>query len=347
MIITDIIFSSYRIPFNKPFQTGVNTYSFREGIIIEIQSDGISGFGETAPLPGFSKESLIEARNCLEGFSLALEGINEEFNIEDLIFIAKAQSFDNPSALFGLETAIYDLFSKKDKIPFWRNFQDSVIKQISVNGLENDIDKNIQFPVYKIKLVDKNIFNVKEKIAEIQNKIGENCKIRIDANGSLDLARAIRICKELEEFNIEYIEQPLPKEDLEDLAELRLHTKIPIAVDESITNLESAINIIKNQSADIFVLKPMLIGSLKSSLKIIKMGVENQIKTVITTTLGTELERQVCIHLAFAGNLKLACGLSTPSLLEENVIKDIKIEPTIIRRIESGLGINPSKIPYL
>ena len=347
MIISRIKFTPYRIPFKNSFKTAINTYTFREGIIIEIQSNEASGFGETAPLPDFSRESLIEARNCLEGFSLALEGINEELNLEDLLLLANAQSFDNPSALFGLETAIYDLFSKKDKIPFWQNFQDSIPDQISVNGLENDIDNDIQFPVYKIKLVDKNIFNVKEKIAQIQNKIDANCKIRIDANGSLDLPRAIRLCKELEQFNIEFIEQPLPKEDLVDLAELRMHTEIPIAVDESLTNLESAKNIIENQSADIFVLKPMLTGSLESILEIIKLGNENEIETVITTTLGTEIERQACIHLAFAGNLKLACGFATSNLLVENVIDAPIIEPTILKPIENGLGFTPSKIPYL
>ena len=347
MIITDIKFSPYRIPFKTPFQTVVKTYSFREGIIIEIQSDDISGFGETAPLPDFSRESLIEARNCLEGFLLALEGINEELNIEDLILLAKAQCFDNASALFGLETAIYDLFSKKNNIPFWQQITNSVPQYISVNGLENDVESDINFPVYKIKLVEKNIFNVKEKIAKIQDKIGNESKIRIDANGSLDLPRAIRLCKELENFNIEYIEQPLPKDEFEDLAELRMHTEIPIALDESLTNLDSAKKIIENQSADIFVLKPMLTGSIESCLEIIKIGKANGVETVITTTLGTEIERQACIHLAFIGNLKLPCGLATSDLLKENVIKTSPVLPEISKPIENGLGITPYKIPYL
>tara|TARA_B100001029_G_C15062459_1_gene459756 strand:- start:20 stop:1063 length:1044 start_codon:yes stop_codon:yes gene_type:complete len=347
MIISKIDFIPYRIPFKSPFKTALNTYTFREGVIIKIQSGNIFGFGETASLPGFSKETLTETRHCLEGFSLALEGKNEKLNLEDLLLLANAQSFDNPSALFGLETAIYDLFSQKDQIPIWKFFQDYAPEQILFNGLENDIYKKIKFPVYKIKLIDKNIFNVKEKINHIQNKIGTNSKIRIDANGSLDLPRAIRLSKELEKFNIEYIEQPLPQEDLEDLAELRLHTEIPIALDESLTNLESAKKIIDHQAADIFVLKPMLIGSFETSLDIIKFGNENNIDTVITTTLGTEIERHSCIHLAFAGNLKLSCGLATSNLLLENVIKTPIIKSRISKPIKSGLGINPSQIPYL
>ena len=118
-----------------------------------------------------------------------------------------------------------------------------------------------------------------------------------------------------EDYNIEYIEQPLPKNELEDLSELRNHTQIPIAVDESLTSIESAKKIIEYQAADIFVLKPMLMGSYQSCIDIIKCGEENRIKTVITTTIGTEIERYSCIQIAFATDIKLACGLSTTSFL--------------------------------
>lgn len=347
MIVSGIKFRPYRIRFKNVFNTAINKYEFREGIIIEIQSDNISGFGETAPLPNFSNENLTDSRHCLEGFHLALEGINEEFSLEDLLLLANAQSFNNPSALYGLETAIYDLYSKKNKIPFWKIFRESVPQQVLVNGLENDIDKDIKFNVYKIKLLNNNIFDLKEKINKIQDKIGFDCKIRIDANGSLNLVRAIRICKELEEYNIDYIEQPLPPKELEDMAELRLHTDIPIAVDESLINLESAKKIIDYQSADIFVIKPMLVGSYESCLEIIKIGNENQISTVITTTLGTEIERHSCINLSFIGNLKLPCGLATANLLENNIIKTPITKSIISKPIESGLGVVPTLIPYL
>lgn len=347
MIISGIKFTPYRIPFKNPFKTAINTYSFREGIIIEIQSDGISGFGETAPLTNFSKESLIEARNCLEGFSLALEGINEEFNLEDLLLLAKAQSFDNPSALFGLETAIYDLYSNINKLPLWQNFTKNCVDKILINGLEKDIESETKYPTFKIKLIEKNIFDIKEKMDKIFTKIGDECKIRIDVNGSLDLPRAIRLCKELENYNIEYLEQPLPKSELEDLSELRMHTEIPIAVDESLTNLNSAEELIENQSADVFVIKPMITGSFIECIEIVNLGRENDIESVITTTLGTEIEKQACIQLTFSSNIKLACGFSTSSLLMNNVIETIESTPKILKPNFSGLNIIPEKIPYI
>lgn len=346
MIISEIIFHPYKIPFKDIFISAKQVYNSREGIIIEVKSGNLSGFGEVAPLPGYSEESLIDAKYSLEGFALSIENTKDEFSLEDLLLLAKAQSVNCPSALFGLETAIYDLFSKFNKIQIWQNFSDSAPNEILINGLEKDIN-NKKYSVYKLKLVDKNIFKLKEKISNIENKIGKNSKIRIDANESLDITRAIRLCKELEDYNIEYIEQPLPKNELEDLSELRNHTQIPIAVDESLTSIESAKKIIEYQAADIFVLKPMLMGSYQSCIDIIKCGEESRIKTVITTTIGTEIERYSCIQIAFATDIKLACGFSTTSFLLDNVVKNSKESHKIELFKELGLGITPTKIPYI
>ena len=65
-----------------------------------------------------------------------------------------------------------------------------------------------------------------------------------------------RLLKDGNQFglSIDYIEQPLPSDNLEDMSELRYHTEIPIAVDESLTDFHSAEKVIEMQSADVFVL---------------------------------------------------------------------------------------------
>ena len=86
----------------------------------------------------------------------------------------------------------------------------------------------------------RNLFDELNHLDELTAQFGKDVKFRLDANGRMDLTRAIRFCKEVEKFNIDYLEQPLSKDDLEDLAELRNHTSIPIALDESLTNFNSA-----------------------------------------------------------------------------------------------------------
>ena len=90
----------------------------------------------------------------------------------------------------------------------------------------------------------------------------------------------------------------------------------------------------------------MIIGSIKECLEIIKLGKENNIESVITTSLGTEIERKACIHIAFAGGIKLPCGFSTNSLLKSDVIYK-PIEKIIINKpTHFGLNVVPETIPF-
>ena len=136
-------------------------------------------------------------------------------------------------------------------------------------------------------------------------KLGYNCIKKIySINGKLDLVKAIRFCKTMEQFNIDYIEQPLAENELDDLAELRLHTNIKIAVDESLISIDSANEIIKKQAADIFVIKPMIVGSYSDINEIIKIANDNEIECIITNMLDGAINRMACIHLASFNNYK-------------------------------------------
>ena len=155
-----------------------------------------------------------------------------------------------------------------------------------------------------------------------------------------DLAKAIRFCKSMERFNIDYIEQPIASDNLEDLSELRFHTEIKIAVDESLTNLDSAYKLIENQSADIFVIKPMTIGQYLEVNEIIKIAKQDNIECVITNMLDSSVNRMACIHIALSNNINRECGISGDNLFDS----DIGITPKIINgKLSlpncSGLGI--------
>ena len=158
----------------------------------------------------------------------------------------------------------------------------------------------------------------------LTESFGNDVQFRLDCNGSLDLPRAIRFCKEMKKFNIDYIEQSLPADNLEDLAELTYHTEIPIAVDESLTDFQSAEKIIDKQAAHVFVIKPMVSGGFTECKKIITLAQAENIRTVITSSIETAIGRTACLHLAAAIEITEACGLATGAFLNED-----KATPTI------------------
>ncbi|SVC74980.1 uncharacterized protein METZ01_LOCUS327834, partial [marine metagenome] len=270
MKISEFTVTPFSIPFVKPLKTSRNTYSHREGIWLNLKRDNLSGWGEAAPLPGFSNEYLKEIHYALEGFHQAIDG--ESVEKEELLSLAELHTEGNPSTRFAIETALYDLFSQEEKKSLASYLNPNALTEIAVNGITGIHMPGDGFMVMKVKVGFRNLFDEIEHMVKLTKSFGKEILFRLDANGAFDLPQAIRFCKEMEAFNIDYIEQPLPAEELVDLAELSYHTEIPIAVDESLTDFNSAEKIIENQATDVFVIKPMVSGGFTDCKKIIDLA---------------------------------------------------------------------------
>ena len=315
MKISHFKVTPFSIPFVKPLKTSGMTYIHREGVWIKLKCANFTGAGEAAPLPGFSRETLKEVRYALEGFHQAIYG--EDLDREELFLLINIHSQNTPSMRFALETAIYDILAKEKELPLAKYLNNKANVEILVNGLVGVHQPEEGFTVMKVKVGFRNLFDEIENMEYLTKSFGEDIQFRLDANGAFDLPKAIRFCKEMEKFNIDYIEQPLPADNLEDLAELTYHTEIPIAVDESLTDFQSAEKIIDEQAAHVFVIKPMVSGGFTECKKIINLARTENIRVVITSSLETSIGRTACLHLALTNEITEACGLATGEVLNE------------------------------
>ena len=316
MNITAFEVIPYNIPFVTPLQTAGNTYTHREGVWLQLKSGELTGVGEAAPLEGFNPETLKEVHYALEGFHQAVD--REDFEIDELFSLIEVHTEDTPSARFALESAVYDMLSKDAGVPLCKYLNSNAKPEIAVNGLVGLHLPADGFKVMKVKVGYRNLFDEIENMEYLTQSFGNDVLFRLDCNGAFDLPRAIRFCKEMERFNIDYIEQPLPADNLEDLAELIYHTEIPIAVDESLTNFASAEKIIEEQAADVLVIKPMVSGGFTECIKIINLAQTENIRIVITSSLETAIGRSACLHLSAAIEVSEACGLATEELLNDD-----------------------------
>ena len=315
----------YKLKFKKPFITAKGSYEYRNGFIVKIFSDSYVGLGEVSPLDKFHKESLQECYYALEAINQSISDIGL-IKQEELFALFRLHALSMPSLLFGLETAVFDILSQQAELPMHKFFNSKSKNEINLNGIHGFHSRYDRFDIIKVKLGYNNLYDDIEKLEELTKVYGKKIKFRIDVNGKLDLVKAIRFCKSMENFNIDYIEQPLGTNELEDLAELRLHTKIKIAVDESLVDIESAYELIENQAADIFVIKPMVIGSYTDINEIIKMATNDNIECVITNMLDSAINRIACIHIALSNNIKSSCGISGDNLFD----RDLGVTPEIL-----------------
>lgn len=154
------------------------------------------------------------------------------------------------------------------------------------------------------------------RVSAVREELGADGRIRIDANGSWSVEGALRAVGELEQFGLEYVEQPCTT--LAELCAVRLHMDVPIAVDEGIRRAPdrpSATAI--SEAADILILKVAPLGGISAALDI---ATRYGLPVVVSSALETSIGLSAGLALAAAlPDLDYACGLGTGRLLADDV----------------------------
>tara|TARA_Y100000766_G_C18633730_1_gene472067 strand:- start:178 stop:696 length:519 start_codon:yes stop_codon:yes gene_type:complete len=168
-------------------------------------------------------------------------------------------------------------------------------------------------------------------------------KLRLDFNGSYTLERAIKFCKMIEHMPIDYIEQPLAPHKDKDLRELSLETSIPIALDESIVDLDSLDKELENNVADVFVLKPMLIGGISKLSSMIDSIKDNSKRFNISSLLESNVGRLFYLHISSAFEASDPCGIGT-NIFFKNDLCNFPSPVNGVIKINNTSGILNSEI---
>ncbi len=153
------------------------------------------------------------------------------------------------------------------------------------------------------------------RVEAVRDALGPAGRIRIDVNGGWDVSHARRMLAALAPFGLEYAEQPCAT--LDELAELRRHTDIPIAADESIRRAEDPLRVRAAGAADIVVLKAAPLGGVRAALAIAAAcGLPVVVSSAVESSVGLAAGAALAAALP---ELRYDCGLATMSLLTGDV----------------------------
>lgn len=328
MIITNFSYEPYSIRFKKPFLTSKGVIKNRKGFFVRVVDDLGNIFeGDCAPFEEFGTESLNQALKSIKKIKA------EQIEVEDitslLVFI---KEFSNQPALtFALEQALLSFVSHRKSSDFFLLVNRRGKKTINVNyaigfnsfDLTVDIIKqkfNEGYSTFKLKVGRDDIKDDINIIKKINNLFGDSIKIRLDANGKWNLKEAVKLLNAVNKFNIEYIEQPV--NSLDEFIKLKERTEIPIAVDESLNNIETAVSFINNKAADVFIIKPITLGGIIPSVKILTLAENNNIKCTVTTLFESALGKRSAVFLASLIKEDHAHGLGTGEYFVKDPAKE-------------------------
>jgi o-succinylbenzoate synthase len=164
------------------------------------------------------------------------------------------------------------------------------------------------------------------RLEAVRDALGPGGKVRIDGNGGWSVDEALHAVRELNRFDLEYVEQPCAS--VEELADLRRRLSrsglsAPIAADESIRRAQDPYLVAERQAADIAVLKVQPLGGVRACLQIAeRIGLPVVVSSALETSIGIRAGLALAAALP---ELPYACGLNTVALLAD----DLVMEPLI------------------
>nr|WP_294926619.1 dipeptide epimerase [uncultured Flavobacterium sp.] len=229
-----LILRTYNLKLKHTFRISRKSIDFQPSLIVELQEDGFSGFGEATSNPYYNitveilQHDIEKIRDIVETTS---DETPEEFwsKINGLLSA-------NPFALCALDNAYHDLYARKKAKKLYEMWNYEISNNsltnytIGIDNIENMVRKLKEFPwpIYKIKLGTPEDIAIVTELRKHSDAI-----FRVDANCAWTVDETLSNAEILKELGVEFIEQPLKANDWEGQREVFKNSVLPVMADES------------------------------------------------------------------------------------------------------------------
>jgi L-Ala-D/L-Glu epimerase len=288
----------YTIKLKEQFKISVNSRTITPAIMVEVDHNGLIGYGE-ASLPPY----LIEDQSSVISFlnKVDLGSFDDPVNINPMLDYIGNIAEGNNAAKAAVDIAMYDLLGKFLDIPLHKylgiskrtNIYSSFTIGISdLKQIKHKVEAASEFKFLKVKLGAANDKEIISSIREITDK-----PLFVDVNqGWIDKYFALDIITWLAEQNVILIEQPMPKEKIEDIRWIVERSPLPIIADEAVQGL-SDLEKIKGVYLGVNI-KLMKTGGIRQAHQMIKRAKELNLRIMLGCMTETSCAITAASHLS-------------------------------------------------
>ena len=299
------------ITLRRPFVTAVRTATSIDALVVEVlDSEGRSGWGEAPTSWRVTGESVASVTAAIEGpLQNAILGRDNDDPWASSIALESAAA-RNSSARMALDCALFDLAAQARGITLHDFLGGTRVKvrsdmTLSAALRESDLDDLVRVA---LEHVAEGFRTLKVKVgaggddvaalSAVRDAVGAQITLRVDANQGWTAQEAVRVIGACEDagVDLEMVEQPVHRDDIDGLAFVTQHVHTTVMADEAVWTRREFREIIRSHAADMINIKLAKTGGLSGALELLADARRNQVDVII----GCMAETHVGIGAAAA-----------------------------------------------
>jgi O-succinylbenzoate synthase len=338
MKIDQIVLRHIRLPLVHFFETSFGRTYERDIILVEAISEGVSGWGEVTAgeKPFYNEEWTGSIWPLLTDF-VAPRVLHHEFVLAEEVDARTAHIRGHKMARGGMEAAIWDLQARLANQPLWQTIGGGARREIScgvsigiqdsVPQLLTKIETELAAGYQRIKMKIKPGWDV-DVIRQVREQF-PNIKLMADANSAYTL-HDTGVLKQLDEFYLMMIEQPLAHDEIIDHAVLQAELNTPICLDECIRSAHHAEQAIRLGACRIINIKLGRVGGFAEAKRVHDLCQANSIPVWCGGMLESGIGRAHNIALSTLPNFVLPGDVSASQRYwkQDIIVPPVEVTPT-------------------
>ncbi len=350
MKIEAVVLHHIKMPLVAPFETSFGREIERECVLVEIQSEGLTGWGECVATrdPGYNYETARTALHIIRDFIAPLILNQDVKNAPD--FQERVEGIRGHNlAKAGVEMALWDLLGKRENKSLKEllgGARDKVEVGVSIGIQESPArlvraaEEYVRQGYRRVKIKIKPGRDVED--ARAVRQAFPELRLQVDANSAYTLDDAETL-KKLDDLNLLLIEQPLFEDDIWDHRQLQAQLKTPVCLDESVVSPRHARYAIEMQACRVINIKAGRVGGLSQAVATHDLCQANGLPVWCGGMLETGIGRASNLALASLPNFTLPGDVSASERYYKEDVTDqrfaLNADSTIDVPQGAGLGV--------
>ncbi|WP_266367561.1 mandelate racemase/muconate lactonizing enzyme family protein [Tellurirhabdus rosea] len=321
MKITQIDIYRYDIPLKAPIAISLGTIESARNLLVRIHTDaGFVGWGEGSPfwmIVGETQETGFAAAQDFARLLLGCPALDIEGNLRKLDNYLPG----NPTVKSAFDMALYDLAAQAAGMPLYAFLGGTKRALVTDETIYLNTPDRMAEDAVRIKEQGGIAIKVKlgtnarddiRRVEAIRKAVGSDIPIRTDANQGWDFVTARTVLTTIQDWNVEYCEQPVRRPHFGDLKRLRQQTRVPIMADEALFDHRDALRLVQEEAVDYFNIKLSKSGGIFNALKINAIAEAACIPCMIGCMSESRLAMTAKAHFASARRNVVFCDLDAP-----------------------------------